>query len=47
MEREKERETKKDRWAGLGMRTACSVRAIEDKVVQGLLSCLMGYSRGF
>lgn len=34
----------KGRWAELGMRTACSVSAIEDKVVQGLLSCLMGDS---
>lgn len=36
-ERQKEREG-----AGLGMRTVCSVRAIEDKVIQGLLSCLVG-----
>lgn len=31
---------------GLACRQACSVRAIEDKVVQGLLSCLMSYSGG-
>ena len=28
------------------MRTACSVRAIEDKVFQGLLLCFMGYGGG-
>lgn len=34
-------------WTRLGKRTACSVSAIEDKVIQGLLSCLIGYSGGF
>lgn len=32
---------------GLAHRQACSVRAMEDKVVQGLVSCLIGCSGGF
>lgn len=42
--REGARNRERERWAGLGMRT---VRAIEDKVVQGLLSCFVGYGGGF
>lgn len=41
----RKRAGKRKRWAGLGMWRACSVGAVEDKVVQGLLLCLTGYSR--
>lgn len=41
------REGERVSWTRLGKRTACSVSAIEDKVIQGLLSCLIGYSGGF
>lgn len=42
-----EREGERERWAGLGIKQAPSLRIIGDKVVQGLLSCLMGYGGGY
>lgn len=42
-----ERGRERERWAGLGIKQAPSLRIIEDKGVQGLLSCLMGYSGGY
>lgn len=48
MERERDmRESKRVRGGlGLACGQACSVRAIENKVIQGLVSCLMGCSGG-
>lgn len=43
----REREREKRGGPGLARRQACSVRGIQDKVVQGLMSCLTGSSGGF